>query len=135
MEKTETKSAIQTALGETAESVKKVRGELRRLAGNAADSSRHWARLCGERISDGARFASLRARQTSLRRRLERAHEELGRAVYALHEEEGGERFVGAPGLEAALQRVEEADATSDANRAELAALREKLARGDSTSA
>lgn len=134
MEKTETKSTIQTAARETAESARKVGGELRTLAGIAADSSRRWAKRFGEALSDGARFAALEAKQTRLRRSLGRAHEELGRAMYALRGKEGGGPFAEAPELQAALQQVKEAEATLDSNGAKLAELRKTLARGNSTS-
>ena len=51
METTETKNAIQTAANETAASARKVGGKLRTLAGSAADSSKRWARRCGDMLS------------------------------------------------------------------------------------
>lgn len=134
MENTETKSTIQTAARETAESARKLGGKLRTLAGNAADSSRRWARRGGEALSDGARVAALQANQTTVRRSLGRAYEQLGRAVYALHGKEGGSPFTEAPELQAALQQVKEAKATLDSNDAKRGELRKTGNRGDSTS-
>jgi hypothetical protein len=134
MENTETKSAIQTAAKETAQSARKLGGRLRALADNAADSSRRWARRAGGGLSDGARFAALQANQTTVRRRLGRAYEQLGRAVYALHGKEGGSPFTEDPELQAALQQIKEAKAALDSNDAKLAGLRETGNRGDSSS-
>jgi hypothetical protein len=132
MENTETKSVFRTAERETAESARRVGGKLRTLVGDAADSSRRWARRCGEAFSDGARLVALQAKQTRARRGLGRAYERLGRAVYALHGKEGGGPLAEAPELGAALQEVKEAEATLDAHRAEVAELRETGKRGDS---
>jgi hypothetical protein len=136
MEETETvtKSAIQTAARETAASAKKLGGKLRTLAGSAADSSRRWATRCGEALSTGARFAALQAQQTRERRSLGRAHQELGRAVYALHGGNGGVPLAEAPELQAALQQVKEAEAALDSSSAKLAELRKTSDSGDSTS-
>jgi hypothetical protein len=134
MENTETKSTIQNAAKGTAESARKLGGKLRVLAGNAADSSRRWAKRASGRLSDGARFATLQASQTTARRSLGRAYEQLGRAVYALHGKEGGSPFTEAPELQAALQQVKEAQAALDANDAKLAELRKTGSRGDSGS-
>jgi hypothetical protein len=134
METTETKSTIQTAAKETAESARKVEGKLQALAGSAADSSRRWARRCGEMLSGGARFTTLQANQRVLRTKLDRAHRELGRVVYATHER--GEQAISAepPEHQAALQLVKEAKAALVANGAKLAERRRSGNRGDSTS-
>jgi hypothetical protein len=133
MEKTETKSTIQTAAREAAESARKAGVTLRTLAGNAAEFSGRWAKRFGETLSDGARLAALEAKQTRLRRSLGRAYEQLGRAVYALHGRERGGPFAEEPELQADLQRVKESEATLDANDAELAELRKTFNRGEST--
>jgi hypothetical protein len=134
MENTETKTTIQTAARETAESARKLGGKLRTLAGNAANSSRRWARRGGEALTDGARFAALQANQATVRRSLGRAYEQLGRAVYGLHGKEGGSPLTEVPELQAALQQVKEAKATLDSTDAKLAALRKTGNQGDSTS-
>jgi hypothetical protein len=134
MEKTDTKSTIQTTANEAATSAKKLSGKLRTLAGSAADSSRRWATRCGEALSSGAKFAALQAQQTKERRSLERAHQELGRAVYALHGKNGGVTLEEAPELQAALQQVKEAEGALDSSSAKLAELRKSSDRGDSTS-
>ena len=135
MENTETKSVIQTVASETAESARKLGGKLRRLAESAADTSVTWARHCGEGISYGTQFAALQAEQPALRRKLDRAHRELGRAVYAAYGKgDQASGFAEAPGVRAALQRVEEAEATLHWNGARLAELRKSGRGGDRTS-
>jgi hypothetical protein len=135
METTETKNTIQTATKESAESARKVGAKLRALAGNAAGSSRIWAKRFGEMFSDGARFTTLQANHRVLRTRLDRAHRELGRVVYATHEKgEHASHFAEPPEHQAALQRVEEAKAALVSNAAELAELRKTGNRGDSAS-
>jgi hypothetical protein len=135
METTETKSTIQAAASETAASVRKIGGKLRTLAGSAADSSIRWARRSGEALSNGARFTTLQANHRVLRTKLDRAHRELGRVVYATHER--GEQPISAepPEHQAALQRVEEFKAALVSNAAKLEELRRTGNRGDSTSA
>ena len=135
METTETKNTIQTAARETAESARKVGGKLRTLAGSAADSSRRWARRCGDMLSAGGRLASLQAQQRVLQTKLDRAHRELGRAVYALHEKEGeASPFAQAPEVRAALEQVKEVEEKLRSNGAKLAELRGAGKRGDSAS-
>jgi hypothetical protein len=134
MEKTDTKSAIQTAANEASASAKRLGGKLRTLAGSAADSSRRWATRCGGALSSGARFAALQAQQTRERRSLGRAHQVLGRAVYALHGKNGGVVLAEAPELQAALQQVKEAEAALESSDAKLAELRKTSDQDDSTS-
>jgi hypothetical protein len=135
METTETKSAVQTAAKETAESARKVGDKLRTLAGSAADSSRRWAKRCGEALSGGARIATLQANQRVLRARMDRAYRELGRAVYAAQEKgEQPSALADSPELQAAMHQVKEAEANLDANGAKLAELRKSGGGEGSTS-
>lgn len=107
MENPETKSKIQTAARETAESARKVGDKLRSFAGDAADSSRRWVRRSGEALSEGAEFATLQVKQSVVRRRLDRAYQELGRAVYAAHEKgEDAGPIVEIAEIRAALEQV-----------------------------
>lgn len=135
METTETKSTIQTAATQTADSARKVGGNLRRLADGVAGFSGRWARRCGEAVSNGAQLATLQANQRVLRTRLDRAYRELGRAVYAAHGkgEEAG-HSPETPERQAAIQQVKEADAALASNAARLAELRKGEDRVDSTS-
>jgi len=135
METTETKNTIQTAAKETAESARKVGGKLQTLAGNAADSSRRWAKRCGEMLSGGAGFATHQANQRVLQTRLHRAYRELGRVLYAAHEkgEEAGP-LIEIPEVRAALDRVKEVVENLHSNDAKLAELRKTGSRGDSAS-
>lgn len=135
METTETKNTIQTAARETAESARKFGGKLRTLAGGAADSSRRWARRCGEALSNGAQFTTLQANQRVLQTKLDRAHRDLGRAVYAVHEKGGDSGpLIEAPEVQAALMRVEEVAENLNANATKIAELGKTGDRGDSTS-
>jgi hypothetical protein len=135
METTETKSTVQTAARETAESARKVGGKLRAFAGNAADSSSRWAKRCGEMLSKGGRRATLQAQQRVLQAKLDRAHRDLGRAVYAAHEKGGdSDGLVEAPEVQAALTQVKAAAESLDANGAKLGELRKTGNRGASTS-
>ena len=133
METTETKNTIQTTARETAESARKLGGKLRMLAGSSADTSRRWAKRCGDMLSGGARFTTLQANHRVLRARMDRAHRELGRVVYATLER--GEQPNSAVPLEhhTALQRVKQAKAALVSNAAEIAELRKTGNRGDST--
>jgi hypothetical protein len=133
METTETKNTIQTAARETAESARKVGGKLRTLAGSAADSSRRWARRCGEMLSGGARFTTLQANHRVLRARMDRAHRELGRVVYAALERGEQPNSAVPPEHHTALQQVKEAKAALVSNAAKLEAFRKTGNRGDST--
>jgi hypothetical protein len=110
MDNTETKSTIENAAREAAESARKAGGKLRTLAVGAADSSRRWAKRSGEALSDGAEFATLQVKQSMGQRRLDRAYLQLGRAVYAAHQKgaEAGS-LVDAPEVRAALAKVKEA--------------------------
>ena len=135
METTETKNTIQTAAKETTESARKVGGKLQTLAGSATDSSRRWAKRCGEMLSGGAGFATHQANQRVLQTRLHRAYRELGRVLYAAHEkgEEAGP-LVEFPPVRAALEQVKEFAENLRSNEAKQAELRKTKDRGDSTS-
>jgi hypothetical protein len=135
METTETKNTIQTAAKETAGSARKVGGKLRTLAGSAADSSIRWAKRSGETLSDGAEFATGQVKQGMVRRSLDRACLQLGRAVYAAHEKgEAAGPLLEAPEVRAALERVKEVADNLHSNEAKLAELRKTVNRGNSTS-
>jgi hypothetical protein len=133
METTETKNVIQTAARETAESARKVGGKLRTLAGSAADSSKRWARRCGDMLSAGGRLATLQGQQRVLQTKLDRAHREVGRAVHAAYGKEGeASPFAQAPEVRAALEQVKEIDDRLHSNGAKIAELRGAGKRGDS---
>ena len=86
-------------------------------------------------LSGGAGFATLQANQRVLRMKLDRAHRELGRVLYAAHEkcEEAGP-LIELPEVRAALERVKEVAENLHSNEAKLAELRKTGNRGDSTS-
>jgi len=132
METTETKNTIQTAARETAESARKIGGRLRMLAGSSADTSKRWAKRCGEMLSGGARFTTLQANHRVLRARMDRAHRELGRVLYATLERGEQPNSAVPPEHHTVLQRVKEAKAALDSNAADLAELRKTGNRGDS---
>jgi hypothetical protein len=134
MESTETKSAVQTAARETAESARKVGGKLRTLADSAADSSKRWARRCGDMLSAGGRLATLQANQRVLQTKLDRAHREVGRAVCAFRASGADtSSFAEAPEVREALAQVEEIEEKLRLNDTKLAEIREARGRGDST--
>jgi hypothetical protein len=133
METTETKNAIQTAANETAASARKVGGKLRTLAGSAADSSKRWARRCGDMLSAGGRLATLQAQQRVLQTKLDRAHRDVGRAVHALYGNvDEASLFAKAPEVRAALAQVKEIEERQRSNSAKVAELRVGGARKDS---
>jgi hypothetical protein len=70
-----------------------------------------------------------------LRAKLDRAHRELGRAVYAVHEkgDEAGP-LIESPPVRATLEQVKEFAENLRSNEAKLAELRKTGNRGDSTS-
>ena len=83
-------------------------------------------------LSGSARFTTLQANHRVLRTKLDRAHRELGRVVYATHEKGEQANSAEPPEHQAALQRVEEAKAALVSNEAKLAELRKTGNRGDS---
>jgi hypothetical protein len=133
METTETKNAIETAATGISESARKAGGKLRTVADRASDSSRRWARRCGEMLSKGAHLTTLQANQRVLGTKLDRAYRELGRAVYAAHEkgEEVGPLIEFAP-VRATLEQVKEFAENLRSNEAKLAELRKSGTRGGS---
>ncbi len=128
METAQTKKREEEA-GESAEALG---GRLRALAGGAADTAARWAKRCGETLSRGRSRAALQAEQIKLRRQLERAYAELGRAVYALHEDAEDEaRFAGLPEVEAKLKEMEKLEQGVRSSRAKIESLRQRGDEGD----
>jgi nucleotide-binding universal stress UspA family protein len=133
METTETKNTIQTAAREAAESARKVGGKLRTLAGSAADSSRRWARRCGDMLSAGGRLATLQTQRRVLQTKLDRAHRDVGRAVHAVYAKEGeANPFAEVPEVRVALEQVREIEEKLHSNGAKVAELRGAGKPGDS---
>jgi hypothetical protein len=135
MENTETKSAIQNAASETAESARKVGGKLRAFAGSAADASTRWAKRCGEMLTEGGRRATLQTQQRVLQTKLDRAHRELGRTVHALLDKgEAAVSLTEAPQFLGALEKAKEMAANLQENGDKLADLRKTGKSGDAPS-
>ena len=132
METNETKSSTQTPASETAESARKVGGRLRAFAGTAADTSTRWAKRCGEMLTEGGRRATLQTQQRVLQTKLDRAHRELGRTVYALLDKgEAAVALTEAPQFLDALEKARQMAANLQANGDKLAELRRTGKSGD----